>query len=646
MTAGPLPQARSRLPRVKGLPMPRTDLTTATTARLPLTRAAGAVAGALVLLLGAAGPAAAGGPGGPGGGAGGGGEAGGGVVLRWQDCRDAAQTGFECAVANVPLDHARPGDRTIELAVIRHRAAAPRKRVGTLFFNPGGPGGPGTVGLPELYDKFPDELRDRYDIVSWDPRGVGESTAVRCFGTAEEAADRQADLPPFPVGEQAQQVYITAYADLAERCEQSDPQLLRHVSTADTARDLDLLRAAVGEERLHYWGVSYGTLLGATYANLFPERAGRLVLDGNVDPLAWVDGTHEHVAAATDRTAGTADTAGGTDTTSKVGTAGETGATSETGAAGETGAAAGLNTFLRIGSHLGSADTLAQFLDHCGRAPVTGCVFSAGSPAATRDKYDTLMARLARRPAGDPTYARAVSEVRGGLYTVHPGWAGVADLLQTLWSGRPLIPLSDPAGPARYPGFEQSLAVLCAESPNPRSPHLYPELEERAVAQAGALARWWVWANEPCATWPARAAAPYTGPWDAATAHPVLVVNTTHDPSTPYAAGVRMAEELRDARLLAVDGYGHTALDNPSACVGRHAVRYFLTGALPPEGARCTQDLPPFVERIPGTPSGPVQAAASGTAPTPVPEPALPYGRWPLDVVAGLLPVENRRTAP
>ncbi|WAX79396.1 alpha/beta hydrolase [Streptomyces sp. KMM 9044] len=595
-----------------------------TVTRIPLTRAAGAAAGALVLLLGAAGPTAAGGPGGGGGGD---------VVLRWQDCRDVTQTGFECAVANVPLDHARPGGRTIGLAVIRHRATAPGKRVGTLFFNPGGPGGPGTVGLPGLYDKFPDELRDRYDIVSWDPRGVGRSTAVRCFGTAGEAADWQADLPPFPVGEQAQQAYVAAYADLAERCAQSDPQLLRRVSTADTARDLDLLRAAVGEERLHYWGVSYGTLLGATYANLFPERAGRLLLDGNVDPLAWV-GQADAVsaAAAVDKTAGKA------------------------GAVSEAGPSAGLNTFLRLGSHLGSADTLAQFLDHCGRAPVTGCVFSAGSPAATRDKYDTLMARLARRPAGDPTFARAVSEVRGGLYTVHPGWAGVADLLQTLWSGRPLVPLSDPAGPARYPGFEQPLAVLCAESPNPRSPLLYPGLEERAVAQAGALARWWVWANEPCATWPARAAAPYTGPWDGATAHPVLVVNTAHDPSTPYAAGVSTARELRNARLLTVDGYGHTALDNPSACVGRHAVRYFLTGALPPEGARCTQDLPPFVERIPGTPSGrdpeaaPEPAAAGAPSgllpPAGDADAALPYGRWPLDVVAGLLPAGDRRTAP
>ncbi|WP_328737418.1 alpha/beta hydrolase [Streptomyces bobili] len=560
--------------------MPRTVV------RIPLRGAASAAAGALVMLLGAAGPASAGGPGGDGG-----------VVLRWKPCEGQARAAFDCAVANVPLDHTRPADRTIELAVIRHRAAEPAERAGTLFFNPGGPGGPGTVGLPELYEKFPRELRDRYDIVSWDPRGVGESTAVRCFDSAQEAAAWHAEVPTFPVGEREQRAFAASYADLARRCERDDPELLRHISTADTARDLDLLRRATGEERLHYWGISYGTLLGATYANLFPERVGRLVVDGNVDPRAWVNG-------------------------------------------GETGEPE-LNTFLRLGSHLGSAGTLAQFLDHCGRAPVTGCVFSAGSPAATRAKYDSLLRRLAKRPVGEWTYARTVSEVRGGLYTVHPGWAGIADTLEGLWAGRaPVDPGTVAAEPARYPGFEQSTAVICAESPNPASPDIYPGLERRAVAEAGALGSWWAWATEPCTAWQARAARPYTGPWDRTTAHPVLVVNPTHDPSTPYASGRAMAAQLGRARLLTLDGYGHTALDNPSACVGRHVVRYFLTGALPPEGARCAQDLPPFVERIP-EPTAPPASAGTPTrtrSPGEAPELRAPYGVWPQEVVSGLLP--------
>ncbi|MGW7288442.1 alpha/beta hydrolase [Streptomyces sp. NPDC054847] len=551
---------------------------------IPLKGAAGTVAGALVMLLGAVGPASAGGPGG-----------GATVVLKWKPCKGEAQAGFECAVANVPLDHARPDYRSIELAVIRHRSAEPAERLGTLFFNPGGPGGPGTVGLPELYEKFPRALRDRYDIVSWDPRGVGESTAVRCFATAGEATVWHAQVPPFPVGEKEQRAFTAAYADLAQRCERRDPELLRHVSTADTARDLDLLRRAVGEERLHYWGISYGTLLGATYANLFPERVGRLVVDGNVDPRAWANG----------------------------------------GATGEP----ELNTFLRLGSHRGSAETLGQFLDHCGRAPVERCVFSAGSPEATRAKYHSLLRRLESRPVGEWTYARTVSEVRGGLYTVHPGWAGTADTLEALWDGRAPVEPTASAGPARYPGFEQSLAVLCAESPNPRSPGRYPDLERRAVAEAGALGRWWTWANEPCAAWPARAAHPYTGPWNRTTAHPVLVVNPTYDPSTPYTAGRAMAEELGRARLLTLDGYGHTALDNPSACVARHVVRYFLTGAPPPEGTRCAQDLPPFVERIPD-PAAPTVSAGTPSErrlPGAATVRALPYSVWP-PAVSGLLP--------
>ncbi|WP_326592727.1 alpha/beta hydrolase [Streptomyces sp. NBC_01294] len=545
-------------------------------------------AGTVLALLSAAGVASAGGPGG--------GDSGDGLVLRWRPCTQPAQAGFECAVAKVPLDHAAPSGRTIDLALIRHAAADRGRRAGSLFFNPGGPGGPGTVGLPELYGKFPQELKDRFDIVSWDPRGVGESTAVRCFDTAGEAAAWHEGVPPFPVGPQEQRAYVAAYADLAQRCERRDPQLLRHISTADTARDLDLLRRAVGEERLRYWGISYGTLLGATYANLFPDRVGRLVVDGNVDPRAWVN----------------------------------------RGAGGEP----GLNTFLRLGSHLGSAATLAQFLDLCGRAPVSGCPFSAGSPAATRAKYDALLARLAKEPVGTWTYARAVGEVRGGLYSVHPGWSGTADTLQSLWQGRAPDESPAPSGSARYPGFEQSLAVMCAESPNPASPGHYAGLEDLAVRQAGALGRWWAWANEPCAAWPARAADPYAGPWNRTPAHPVLVVNAVYDPSTPYRAGQAMAAELAGARLLTLDGHGHTALDNPSTCVKRHVVRYVLTGALPPEGARCGQDVPPFTTA--GKPSsraasprpdgtdGTGRTGGTGGTWSTGGRPAGPFTPWPL----------------
>ncbi|MGW1495579.1 hypothetical protein [Streptomyces sp. NPDC002402] len=165
-----------------------------------------------------------------------------GTALRWTACEGEEQQGFECATAKVPLDYTRPRGRTIDLAVIRHPATAPGRRVGSLFFNPGGPGGAGTVGLPAQYEKFPAELRERYDIVSWDPRGIGQSTAVRCFATAEEAAAWIANVPAFPVGRVEIRDFVASYAELARRCEQRVPELLRHVSTADSARDLDRLR--------------------------------------------------------------------------------------------------------------------------------------------------------------------------------------------------------------------------------------------------------------------------------------------------------------------------------------------------------------------------------------------------------------------
>lgn len=479
--------------------------------------------------------------------------------LDWSPCVEGG--GFDCARAKVPLDYRAPGRRSVELAVVRRKATGPGRREGTLFFNPGGPGGPGTVQMPQSYELFPREVRERFDIVSWDPRGVGASTAVRCFDTAGQADAWSAGRPAgLPVGAEQRASWIAAFRDLSRRCEQRDPELLRHVSTADTARDLDQLRRAVGDPQLTYLGVSYGTILGATYANLFPGTVRAMVLDSNIDPAAWTD--HASPGATT------------------------------------------LPTFLRMGTDLGAAATLDRFLALCGSTAAspavagsaTGCAFSAGSPRATRAKFDALMRRLRARPLGAWTYGRTVGDVMSGLYVVHPGWTDLARTLQDLWQGR--VPTPAPTLPAPVPvpylGEEQAASVLCSDSPNPRDTSAYPVIEERAAARAGDAGRYWTWAAEACATWPARAADGYTGPWDHRTAHPVLVVGTTFDPATPYRDARAMAEQLADARLLTVDGYGHTALDNPSRCVAAYESRYFVDGSLPPAGATCRQDVPPF----------------------------------------------------
>jgi pimeloyl-ACP methyl ester carboxylesterase len=305
---------------------------------------------------------------------------------------------------------------------------------------------------------------------------------------------------------------------------------------------------------LNYIGLSYGTFLGAIYANLFPDRVRALVLDGNVDPVAWVNRGNQHTF---------------------------------------------LNTGLRLESDIGSARTLKAFLSLCGEAGIKRCAFSAGSASATQAKFATLLWRLRRHLVpfeGEPlTYAMVLSFVVDFLtavqpVSVFPGWPFTAEFLQTLWTGGSG---GNPA-PRSYPFPEQRLAVECGESPNPKRPDIFRALAAFAFARSGHIGPFWSWFDEPCASWPAVAADPYTGPWNRRTANPILVIGNTFDPETPLVNAVALANKLSRARLLTVDGYGHTALLNPSSCANQYMSEYFVDGTLPSEGTVCRQDVQPF----------------------------------------------------
>jgi pimeloyl-ACP methyl ester carboxylesterase len=475
-------------------------------------------------------------------------------VLHWRPC----DGGFQCATARVPLDYRHPRGATITIAMIRHLATDPARRIGSLFFNPGGPGGSGTEDLPLAYRLFPAAARARFDLVSFDPRGVGRSTAVRCFPTARAEDKFLARLPAgFPVGARQDAAWERGWARFDAICAaRADPGLLVHDTTADVARDMDLLRQAVHDPVLNYLGVSYGTMLGATYANLFPSRVGAMILDGNINPVAWTRGGR-------------------------------------------------LPTSLRMGTDESAAATLRSFLGRCGQVPATRCAFSAGSPAATRAKFAALLRRLRGHPvqAGPQryTYASTISAVSQFLYTVkavpaigYPGWPAGASLLQHLWTasapGRH-APLASP--PALYNGVEQQAAVACSDSPNPPAAR-YPALARFAKARSGVMGLPWTWLSEGCAGWPGSSQDRYAGPWNRPTAHPMLVIGNTTDPATPYAGSVVMSRLLARARLLTVHGYGHTELLNPSTCAARYESRYLLTGALPPAGTVCQQNGQPF----------------------------------------------------
>jgi pimeloyl-ACP methyl ester carboxylesterase len=432
------------------------------------------------------------------------------------------------------------------VAVIRHRATDPAHRIGTLFFNPGGPGGSGVAALPGFVGFFPAAVRARFDIASWDPRGVGASTAVQCFASSRDEGRFFGRLVPFPVGNVQMTRWIRRYQAFGRHCERRSGSLLEHVSTADTARDLDLLRRAVGDRRLSYYGFSYGSFLGATYANLFPGHVRAVVLDGNLEPRAYVD---PQIKANGGRF---------------------------------------LTAFLRLRADQGIARTLNAFLDLCGSADTAHCAFSGGTPAATRAKYAALLRRLQRRPpSAKPTYAEAVSTPALFLGS-KSDWPGGAQLLQGLWmTGNPKLPM---VSPQQLNGLS---AILCSESPNPRAA-AFRSLVRVAFRGSGPLGLWKLWETLSCASWPATAADRYAGPWDRRTANPVLVTNNTIDPNTPYRGAVAMARELARARLLTVDGYGHGVLGNQSACATRYISRYLIDKALPPKGAVCQQDQKPF----------------------------------------------------
>jgi hypothetical protein len=305
---------------------------------------------------------------------------------------------------------------------------------------------------------------------------------------------------------------------------------------------------------------------------------------------------------------------------------------------------------MRLGSDVGAAATLAQFLALCGQATTSGCAFSAGSARATQRRFDALLQRLAERtvtitipaygdiPAQGPitfTYATLVSALAGNLFTMGEvlglgfhGWSYGAFVLQTLWvastpskptpsrhtstssvphpmqsmpvpAPRISSPLSNgvvsPTGATqRYAGPEQGYAVECADSPNPRNLANYPALAAFAEARSGPVGPNTSWTDEPCATWPATDAAGYFGPWNRPTANPILVVGNVYDPATPYQGAVAMASDLARARLLTVEGYGHTALLNPSSCANAYESSYFVDGKLPPAGAVCRQNRRPF----------------------------------------------------
>ena len=495
-------------------------------------------------------------------------------VLAWGACQAATPEeaeflkDYQCTTAEVPLSYRDPQGPRITLALGRLPAADPEHRLGTLFWNPGGPGGSGRIP-----PAFSQELHQRFDIVGFDPRGVAASTPLQCFASNDEALELFGWEFPITVTQERSVIELTRRG--TQRCAENGGPILQHMATANVARDLDVLRQAVGDEQLSYLGFSYGTHLGEVYANLFPDRVRALTLDAVVDPVQWTTGR-------TPREASTP-------------------------------------VFLRLRSHEGAYEALLAFLQAC--EDDVRCAFREEGRNLLA-KFDTLLRRVRRQPVqimladGEPitvTYQLAVMVTLASLYDPS-GSADLATSLQELYlateqRGQPTRPVA----PARlrallgrryglaaptdesYFGLEQGQGVFCTDSDHASNPRLWPRYARAADRAAPYFGSRWTYVSLPCATWPARDADRYTGPWNRPTAHPVLLVgNRQGDPATPYENAVSTAGELAGARLLTLNSYfGHAAFTQ-SQCIVSAIERYLIDLQLPPEGTVCQPDRRPF----------------------------------------------------
>jgi len=468
--------------------------------------------------------------------------------LAWRPCPDvpaqlvgrgAPDMSYDCATLKVPQDWSAPSNgQTFDLALIRVRSAKQHDRIGSLLVNPGGPGASGVdlavyLSFGAAFQGISEEVTSRFDIVGFDPRGVDRSSPVECIPDAQ--LDQSFGYVPDPTTQPEFDGLVDLNRTIGRECQAKYGGKLKLFSTVQTAKDMDAIRAAVGDQKLTYLGFSYGTLLGATYAQLFPKNVRALVLDGAVDPRqSFVAGSESQAK----------------------------------------GFELAFTNF---------AKWCDPNPDQCpiapdARAAVTSAIEKAEvSPAADRDGR--------KATAGWVFYA-----VVSSLYT-QSGWQALASAIKSLEEGNPdqVFRLADSYAERSPDGtysnlFDANIAVNCADQ------KAVPSVDEVRALQdqwrtsiplfGGPLAVGML----TCAVWPGGHDPYPTGP--ATGSAPILVVGTTGDPATPYAQAPALASMLGVGRLLTWEGEGHTAYPQ-TGCVSNAVDAYLIDLTLPPEGKRC-----------------------------------------------------------
>lgn len=456
-------------------------------------------------------------------------------VLVWQPC-----DGKQCTTAVAPLDWQNPGGATIELALVRQPATSD-ERQGSLFVNPGGPGASGFSFVQQSVDFATDErLQAAYDVVGFDPRGVGRSSPVRCH---DDPAELDAYLYGVRTGAPGSAEYLAEQTQrvtaFGARCLELTGDLLANVDTPSVARDLDMLRAVVGDEKLHYLGYSYGTLIGAVYADLFPHRVGRMVLDGALDPSAT-------------------------------------------------------EFEMTLAQAQGFEGALDRYLAAC--VERSGCPFegsasaASGSVAALLD--DLVTNPLEARDGRMLTPAAMFAAIILPLYNTST-WPRLDELFGTVQKGDPefAMRLADDyngrEGNGGYPhnATEAFVAIGCLDERTPADDTTLQSQAAQLEKSAPALGLQMAWGSG-CSAWPVperRQREPIVAPGSP----DILVVGTTGDPATPYEWSVTLAGTLDNGHLLTYEGEGHTAYNKSNACVNTAVDDFLVSGTLPGQPARC-----------------------------------------------------------
>jgi pimeloyl-ACP methyl ester carboxylesterase len=457
------------------------------------------------------------------------------------------------------------------------------------------------------------DLLDRFDIIGFDPRGINFSKQVKCFASNAAQSKAMAGINvAFPDTAAQEKAYIASSIAVGKGCSTTGQSLSASMSTAEVARDMDVLRRAVGDKKLSYLGFSYGTYLGQVYANIYPDRVRAVAIDGVLDPKAW---------------AGTKATANIPQTT-------------------------------RMKSGEGATKALQEILRRCDSAGAVKCRLAPGGAAAN---YDLVARRLRKAPIVfvDPfagtfrfTYADLVANSLGAMYgpfgymdisenvadmliATDPATAGAPPAAAKAATARRVsavkaLSKSVKAQQARsarpafdFPydnSFDGFSAVACTDGGNPTTASQWPAAADAADLKAKYFGRLWTWSSSQCArsTWTAKDEDAYHGPFTKRTVAPVLVVGTKWDPATNYAGAVKAASLLPNSRLLSNDNWGHTSYGS-SDCATGAIERYLIKLALPVKGKLCTGDIQPFVEDLNAPPPPALARLAKGlVAPAPV----------------------------